>query len=57
MCAACLSLRAQAGIPVGYRPVVWALLALAGFVLAWLVFFYLGLALTRVPADFHGGLA
>jgi len=30
----------------------WLLGAAAGFVLAWLAFYYLGLALARIPSDF-----
>lgn len=32
----------------------WAVLAMGGLVLAWLVFYYLGLTLARIPSDFHG---
>src|ERR1700691_3532 len=31
----------------------WTILALAGILLAWLVFYYLGLTLSRIPSKFH----
>jgi hypothetical protein len=33
----------------------WIAAAVAGFLFAWLVFFYLGAALARTPFDFHTG--
>jgi hypothetical protein len=33
----------------------WGVMALAGIVLAWVVFYYLGLTLARIPSEFHGG--
>src|ERR1700691_4867675 len=38
----------------------WTVTALAGILIAWLVFYYLGLALARIPSKFHtetGGAA
>jgi hypothetical protein len=32
----------------------WTITALAGILIAWLVFYYLGLALARIPSRFHG---
>ena len=34
---------------------LWITLALAGVLLAWLVFYYAGLSLARIPSTFHGG--
>jgi hypothetical protein len=31
----------------------WSVLALAGIMIAWLVFYYLGEALARMPSQFH----
>jgi len=33
----------------------WVAAATAGFLLAWLVFYYVGAALARAPFDFHTG--
>jgi hypothetical protein len=32
----------------------WTIFALAGILIAWLAFYYLGLALARIPSKFHG---
>jgi hypothetical protein len=34
----------------------WTVFALGGVVLAWLVFYYLGLTLSRIPSQFHEAL-
>ncbi|HTS76453.1 MAG TPA: hypothetical protein VMG40_09635 [Bryobacteraceae bacterium] len=34
----------------------WVAAGAAGFLLAWLAFYYLGLALARIPADFFGAV-
>jgi hypothetical protein len=34
---------------------VWPLLALGGFLLAWFVSYYLGDLLSRMPNEWHGG--
>jgi hypothetical protein len=31
----------------------WTVMALAGILIAWLVFYYLGLTLARIPSKFH----
>jgi len=33
----------------------WMFTALAGVLIAWLVFYYLGLTLARIPSKFHAG--
>jgi hypothetical protein len=30
----------------------WTIFALSGFLLAWMAFYYLGMALDRIPSDF-----
>lgn len=32
----------------------WTVTAIAGLLIAWLVFYYLGLTLARIPSKFHG---
>ena len=54
MCNACVEKAAHARDEkkgAGWR---WAPLAAAGLLLAWLTFYYLGMALARMPATFHG---
>jgi hypothetical protein len=36
------------------KTVRWSAAALGGILLAWLVFYYLGLTLARIPSEFHG---
>ena len=31
----------------------WSALSVTGFLVAWLVFYYLGMALARIPSSFH----
>jgi hypothetical protein len=52
MCATCVSALA---LPAAVRKSPgfgWAILGLGGVVIAWLIFYYLGALLARVPADF-----
>jgi hypothetical protein len=35
------------------RAIVWAVLALGGVFVAWLVFYYLGQGLAQIPSEFH----
>ena len=59
LCASCVSrLAAGAGLQAGRSPgALWVGLALGGLLVAWLVFYYLGMALARIPSEFHGGPA
>ena len=34
---------------------MWAVMSLGGLLLAWLIFYYLGMGLARIPSAFHGG--
>lgn len=52
MCAACVASIAQPAANPRSGRVVWALFAAGGFLLAWLMFYYLGAMLARIPADF-----
>ena len=57
LCAACFAKRAESGRSRGsLLPVLGSLaLALAGVVLLWGLFYYLGQSLLLFPADFHQG--
>jgi hypothetical protein len=35
---------------------IWTIFSLGGLLLAWLIFYYLGMGLARIPSTFHGGL-
>jgi hypothetical protein len=56
MCAACVA-RAQGADPSersgGVR---WSIFAVGGLLFAWLIFYYLGMGLARIPSTFHTGL-
>ena len=54
-CAECLAKAADALNKAAAR-FEWKLplLALVGLLLAWIVFYYLGVFLSRMPAEFHG---
>lgn len=55
MCAACASARV---LETGRHasPLRWIGLAGAGFLLAWLIFYYLGMLLARIPSDFFASV-
>ena len=59
MCAGCVA--RLAGEPGRrhnrLRGVLWSASALGGLLLAWLLFYYLGVMLARIPSDFFGGPA
>ena len=58
MCAACVaSLAGGASGAARFRHAIWVASSLGGLLLAWLIFYYLGVALARVPSDFFGGPA
>jgi hypothetical protein len=59
MCAACVArLADRAGVEARRSLSVASIAsALGGLLLAWLVFYYLGLFLARIPSDFFGGPA
>lgn len=52
ICAGCVARRQSAAASGKFHAARWSLLASAGFLLAWLIFYYLGVMLARVPSDF-----
>lgn len=52
ICVTCVTLPSETAPRASFRT-GWAAMAVAGFVVAWLVFYYLGLALARIPSEFH----
>lgn len=56
MCADCVARLALAGGRSESRAsLVWLAMALGGVVFAWLIFYYLGMSLARIPSTFFGG--
>jgi hypothetical protein len=53
-CAECLAKVVAPAISERVRWVGWAALSILGMFVAWLVFYYLGAFLSRMPASFHG---
>lgn len=51
ICAAC-SAREQAAAAGRARTIPWALASAGGFLIAWVIFYYLGELLARIPSDF-----
>jgi hypothetical protein len=35
--------------------VVWSMFSVMSVLMAWLIFYYLGMGLARIPSTFHGG--
>ena len=56
ICAECVA-RARQGKAATRTPGFAGLVAAAGggLLLAWLIFYYLGMMLARIPSDFFGG--
>jgi hypothetical protein len=54
-CAECLALAAASKVDtIRFRTVRSSVYAIAGVLLAWIVFYYVGAYLSRMPASFHG---
>ena len=51
ICASCIEGR-SAAVADGSKTVLWAVFGAGGFLLAWMVFYYLGMALDRIPSEF-----
>ena len=58
ICASCLA-EAVRGSPKagGWRAALWTALAAGGFLLAWLIFYYFGMLLGRIPSDFFSEMS
>lgn len=56
MCRSCLATAAAVRDTAGssWRNALWPLLAVTGWLLAWILFYYLGHLLARIPHTVHG---
>jgi hypothetical protein len=54
MCAHCVSQLSAVAPPKRSAGAIWALLCLGGLLFAWMLFYYLGMGLARIPSTFHG---
>jgi len=53
MCAGCVAASANAAAAVSRSGgILWAFFGAGGILLAWLIFYYLGALLARIPSDF-----
>jgi hypothetical protein len=55
MCAHCIAQFEAAPDRDGSSVALWGILSLTGFLAAWLIFYYFGMALARLPSSFFGG--
>jgi hypothetical protein len=54
ICVACVAIITRSEGKAGRsRTLRWTVAAIAGVFVAWLVFYYLGLMLARIPSKFH----
>lgn len=56
MCANCVARLGQATSRQKSGNVAWAAGAIGGLLFAWLIFYYLGMGMARIPSTFHTGL-
>jgi hypothetical protein len=56
MCASCVAQLKLADPVAPKSSVLWTLGSLVGLLGAWLLFYYIGMGLARIPSDFHGVL-
>jgi len=58
ICVTCVNALARDALKTGRGAGArWVVTAVAGLLIAWLVFYYLGLTLARIPSKFHGVLS
>ena len=55
MCVSCVTLLSRGESKTARTAAtVWSITAIAGILIAWLVFYYLGQTLAKIPSEFHG---
>jgi hypothetical protein len=55
MCANCVARLRAPQVRRRSSGVVWSMFSVVGVLMAWLIFYYLGMGLARIPSTFHGG--
>ena len=56
ICGTCFASLGRTSAASGrFQSILWITFALGGLVIAWLMFYYFGVFLARIPADFHSG--
>ena len=56
MCANCVSRLKAPQARARSGGALWAIFSVGGVLLAWLIFYYLGMGLARIPSTYHGGV-
>jgi hypothetical protein len=56
ICANCVARLRAPVVKERSSTVIWALLSVCGLLMAWLIFYYLGMGLARIPSTFHAGV-
>lgn len=52
ICVSCVAVPAAIQPRAAFK-FAWTVMAITGVLIAWLVFYYLGLTLARIPSEFH----
>ena len=55
MCSHCVAKASQPAARKRSAGLMWVVLCAGGFLFAWMLFYYLGMGLARIPSAFHGG--
>jgi hypothetical protein len=55
MCAHCVTRHSAASAESRFHAMRWLAASVGGLLIAWLVFYYVGMDLARMPSLFHGG--
>jgi hypothetical protein len=55
MCAHCVARQSAASTESRFPRVRWMAASLGGLLTAWVIFYYVGMGLARMPSLFHGG--
>jgi hypothetical protein len=55
MCSHCVARFAAPSARKSSVGMMWILLCVGGLLFSWMLFYYLGMALARIPSSFHGG--
>jgi hypothetical protein len=55
MCVSCVTVLSRGGSKTARTAAtIWSITAIIGILIAWLMFYYLGQTLAKIPAEFHG---
>jgi hypothetical protein len=52
ICSDCVARQTAVAAAGRFHAARWSIFAAGGFLLAWVIFYYLGVMLARVPSDF-----